>query len=120
MSTREIKVVNLTPHAITLRAGNGSDVLLPSEGVARVSTTPGIDTGVVAGGVPGFSAPSFGAVEGLPAPQQGTLYVVSAIVAARVSGRTDVVSPGTGPADGAIRNDAGQIVAVTRLIAAQL
>ena len=34
-----------------------------------------------------------------------------------VAGRSDVVGPGTGPADGAIRNEKGQIVAVTRLIA---
>lgn len=47
-------------------------------------------------------------------------YVVSAIVGAaiRASGavRPDVLCPGTGPADGAVRNEAGHIVAVTRLV----
>lgn len=43
------------------------------------------------------------------------LYIVSALVIGRVK-RTDCVAPGTGPNDGAIRNAAGQIEAVTRLV----
>jgi len=31
-------------------------------------------------------------------------------------GRDDVVGPGTGPKDGAIRNEDGNVIAVTRLV----
>jgi hypothetical protein len=47
-------------------------------------------------------------------------YVVSGIVGAALratgSTRRDVLCPGTGPNDGAVRNEAGHIVAVTRLV----
>jgi hypothetical protein len=46
------------------------------------------------------------------------LYVVGTMVAARAGDRGDVVSPGTGPADGAVRDADGRIVAVTRLVRA--
>jgi hypothetical protein len=82
-----------------------------------VATIPGEDTGRMAGGVPVFGADRPGAVEGLPEPRPGVVLVVSGFVAAALagSGRADVVAPGTGPADGAVRNAAGHVVAVTRL-----
>jgi len=53
----------------------------------------------------------FGDIVDLPAPQNDTVYVVSAIVlsAAKEQGRTDVVAPDT---SNAVRNDAGHIVSV--------
>jgi hypothetical protein len=107
--------INLTPHALTLRAPNGEDTIVaPSGTVARVSTTPGAQVGEL-NGIPLFSNTTFGAVEGLPAPAADTIYIVSGLVGGRVSGRDDVVVPGTGPQDGAVRNDKGHIIAVTRL-----
>ncbi len=85
--------------------------------MARVSTTPGGEVGDL-NGVPLFAATSFGEVEGLPEPEAGTVFIVSGLVGGQVKGRDDVVVPGTGPKDGAVRNDAGHIVAVTRLIRA--
>jgi hypothetical protein len=110
-----MKLINLTPHTINIITPQGENLSLPSAGVARVASQPGtaLDFGA---GIPVFSAPTWGAVEGLPEPEHDTLYVVSALVAGQVKGRPDVVSPGTGPNDGAVRNDKGQIVAVTRLI----
>jgi hypothetical protein len=110
-------IKNLTPHPIVLRSGDTDTTIAPSGTVARVSSTPGTVVGEV-GGVPIYSAPTWGEVLDLPATEAGVVLIVSAIVAARCSGRHDVVSPGTGPNDGAIRDDAGRIVAVTRLIAA--
>jgi hypothetical protein len=111
-------VNNLTPHSIVLRGTDGLETtVMPSGQVARVASVPGRPIGQ-AGGVPVFAAPTWGAVEGLPAPVADTLYLVSALVAARCTGRKDVVSPGTGPQDGAIRDERGQVVAVTRLIQA--
>lgn len=107
--------VNLTPHTIRYFDTTGRDHEVPSSGVARVSTTPGVVEDV--GGVLFADAPTFGAVEGLPDPAPGVVYIVSAMVAARCIGRDDVVSPGTGPADGPIRKD-GQVHAVTRFVRA--
>ena len=115
-------------------------------GAARVTSTPGALATVDGLPVPVASPTTFGEVIGLPAPcaheepahyeqayheyevgacahpgtAPGTYFVVSAIVGAaiRASGavRSDVLCPGTGPNDGAVRNEAGHIVAVTRLV----
>lgn len=114
------KLVNLTPHAITIRLPTGQDVSIPSSGVARVSSTPGPLTSLMLdiGEVPVALPTTFGEVEGLPAPEADTLFVVSALVGAALKGsRPDVVMPGTGPQDGCIRED-GKVVAVTRLVRA--
>ncbi len=106
--------VNLTPHAITLRGADGSEVTVaPSGAVARVTTTEKV-VGEIAG-LP-LVRREFGDVEGLPAPKADTVYIVSALVLGAISGRNDVVAPDTGAT--AIRNDKGHIVAVTRLVAA--
>lgn len=109
-----MKIINLTPHAITIRARGKETVIPPSGDVARVSSTPGTVLDVDWLPCPVATAPVWGSVEGLPDPQPGVLFLVSGLVAAHVS-RHDVVSPGTGPNDGAIRED-GKIVAVTRLV----
>ena len=117
----EIRIVNLMPHTATLRDAYGFDhVIAPSGTIARVSTTPGALREVEGLPVPVASATVYGEIEGLPEPQDGTIYVVSALVLGRAVGRTDVFAPGTGPQDGAIRDDAGRIVAVTRLVGAPL
>ena len=123
-----MKLVNLTPHDITLREADSTDLTIPSSGVARVDATEGGLIGLVLCPmapassygllVPIHSAPSWGEVYGLPDAVDGVLYIVSTMVADRCGGRADVVSPGTGPKDGAIRAN-GEIVAVTRLIAAR-
>jgi len=112
-------VLNLTPHTITLRDSSGEDHTISSSGVARVESTPGHVTDVLGdyGGTPVYSATEFGEVRHLPEPREGVVLIVSQLVASRVPGRRDVVYPGTGPHDGAVRDD-GRVVAVTRLISA--
>lgn len=111
-----MRIVNLTPHPLTLVSQSGTEtVVLPEATPARVASTPG--TGLDSPPeVALYSAPNWGAVEGLPTPVEGTIYVVSALVAGRVEGRPDVYSPGTGPKDGAVRDKQGRIIGVTRLI----
>lgn len=79
---------NFTPHAIVLNSG----VSYPSVGVARVSNTftPFDSDGVC--------SVTYGDITGLPDPQDGVVYVVSALVlaAAKADGRTDCVAPATG------------------------
>jgi hypothetical protein len=113
-SAREAELVNLTPHAITIRAQDGTETTIqPSGSVARVSTTD-----EVVGTCPITGAPivkrRFGEVTGLPTG--GSPCLVSALVLSAVPGRAGVYAPDTGPT--AIRNESGQIIAVTRLVAA--
>ena len=116
-------IINLTPHSIVhlrdnLLGGQEAAEFTPSGVVARVSSAPG--TRIEGRDIPLFTAPTWGEVENLPAPQSGVIYLVSGLVAGRAIGRTDVFSPGTGPNDGAVRNEKGHITAVTRLIQAPL
>lgn len=112
-----MKLINLTPHALVLRDQYGDDTTIePSGTVARVSTLPGPLKGISGVPVPVADPDQLDQVVGLPEPQEGTLYIVSGFVGAAVSGsRWDVLVPGTGPSDQAVRNDKGHIVAVTRL-----
>jgi hypothetical protein len=108
-------IINLTPHSLTLRTNNGEDIVIPPSGtVARVSCKSGSLTEVEGIPIPVASVDAFGEVEGLPPPAPNTYYIVSALVGARVA-RSDVFTPGTGPNDGAVRNEKGHIIAVTRL-----
>ncbi len=115
-----MNIINLTPHAIVLRTAEGLDVVLPpSVKAARVTSIPGDlrDAGLP---VPVQGSPAYGPVEGLPAPEEGTAFVVSGLVLSRCAGRVDVFGPGTGPEDGAVRDEKNRIIAVTRLIAAPM
>lgn len=105
-----MNIVNLTPHQVTVRTESGDRVFEPSGQVARVAVTS-VQTDEI-DGIPVVSQ-TYGQIEGLPEPQEGTIFIVSMVVrqAAQEKGRTDVVSPDTSP-QGAIRNEQGQIVAV--------
>lgn len=111
-----MNLVNLTPHPLKFITLQGVIDLGQSGQIARVRTSA--EEAGNAAGIPVFVS-SFGTVEGLPAPQPGTIYIVSSLVqqALRANGadRPDVLSPGTGPNDSPIREN-GQIVAVTRLV----
>ena len=93
---------NLTPH--TVRLNDGQE--FPSVGVARVAASfSDFD-------VDGCCRQVFGDVTGLPAPEAGTLFVVSGLVLSALAGsRTDVVAPATGHPD-VVRNADKQIVSV--------
>ena len=102
-------IVNLTPHAITID-GFGT---FESQGLARVQAIREVADNTQNG--IRVIKQSFGEVEGLPAPQEGTIYIVSGMVLSALQGsRADVFAPDTG-AD-AIRNDKGHIIAVRGLV----
>lgn len=111
-----MQIINLTPHAVTLRnPETGADTVVePSGTVARVAMTPGAVETVEGLPVPVARPDQVGEVEGLPAPTAGVVYLVSAMVGAHVA-RPDVFTLGTGPKDGAVRNEKGHVVAVTRI-----
>lgn len=107
-------MINLTPHAITVRAPDGADHTFPPSGtVARVATTETVIGACPMTGVP-IVRRTLGEPQGLP--PVGTPCLVSAMVAGACQGRDGVFAPDTGPT--AIRDERGQIVAVSRLVAA--
>ena len=118
-------IINLTPHAITVRSADGTETTFepaaPKGGEPRVGNTPGavLADHPLAGLVSVHGPDITGEVVNLPAPQPGVFLVVSGMVGDAIQKRgifrPDVLVPGTGPQDGAIRNEKGHIVAVTRL-----
>ncbi len=115
-----MKLINLTPHTVRL---NGGREFPPSGQVARVKARHRADAwlsdgpdGAVElddeffrGAVPVYRT-VFGQVEGLPEPAEGTVYIVSGVVAAACRGRDDVVCPATGHGE-TVRRD-GQVWSV--------
>jgi hypothetical protein len=103
------KFVNVTPHDVRVLLPDGSERVFPPSGIrAVVSATP-----TPRGewdGIPLIST-TWGQLEGLPEPAEGTLYIGSTLAAqaATREGRRDVVSPDSGPS--AVREN-GQIYAV--------
>lgn len=118
-----MRFVNLTPHAIVIRTSTGDVTVAASGQVARVATgTRDAQPVALANGmlVP-CQVKTTGAVTGLPkyGDEPDAVYLVSGMVLAALrescTARDDVAAPATGPDDGAIRDDAGRIIAVTRL-----
>jgi len=111
------QIVNLTPHDIKIVVGDYETVIPTSGTVARVSMTATEQHAVFDGGT---AIPVFynepGGIEGLPEPLNDRVYLVSIVVLATTK-RKDVFAPDTGPT--AIRNEKGQIQAVTRLLTAR-
>lgn len=89
--------VNLTPHVVNVVDNDGNTVLsvVPSGTVARVNAQTTVVSNI--GGVDVVRT-TFGDVDGLPVPQDDTVYIVSTLVLQALNGtRTDVVAPDTGP-----------------------
>src|SRR5690606_32558987 len=104
-------LVNLTQHDIVVRREDGSELRVPPSGVVARVTVTAEPVGTFAG-VPVVRT-RYGEVEDLPAPRGGVQYIVSSLVRNAATGRTDLISPDTGP-ESAIRDDDGRIVAVRR------
>ena len=98
------KFINLTPHTINIT--NGAAYAASGQ-VARVgSTHTPFDEN-------GLACIEWGEVTGLPEPQEGVIYIVSALVA-QAAKRSDVVSPASGHPDVVRVN--GQIISVPGFI----
>lgn len=99
-------IINMTPHTITVVSANEVVATFPSEGVVRVASKE-----VVVGDINGIpqTATEYGAVEGLPAQTNDTIYIVSRLVLAALEKagitRSDLRVPGM-----QVRNEAGQVV----------
>ena len=100
--------VNCTPHPIVLNSGQ---TFKPSGTLPRVKASFSKFVGRIC-------AQEFGEIENLPAPVEGTLLIVSAMVlsAAKSAGRNDCVAPATGHPE-TRRNEKGHIVSVPGFVA---
>ena len=105
-----MKFVNLTPHSIkffqrNLEEHTMSEILTvqPSGQLARVASK----TVVISEGYDGIpvTATQYGEVEGLPAPEDGTIYIVSSMVAKLCRDRKDVFIPNE-----SVRDENGRII----------
>lgn len=82
-------IVNLTAHPINEVT---TGVTIPPSGrVARVNTSR-VKSGEFLG-YPIFKT-SFGTVEGLPEPEEGVMYIVSALCLSACPNRLDLLAPG--------------------------
>ena len=81
-----IKLINATPHAIQL---NNGKVFEPSGILPRVSQEISEFNNNL------ITTQSFGKVEGLPEPETGVVYIVSAMVLSACKDRVDLVAPAT-------------------------
>jgi len=105
MTNKEAKIINLTPHEVTV-VGIQGDILMripPSGMIARCSvkrTTVGSLNNIP------IVKSVMGEVEDMPKPSEGTVYIVSRVVAEALKGvREDIVIP-----DESVRNSEGQII----------
>lgn len=106
-----MNVVNLTPHDVRIVNEAGEVVkIYPKTGqVARIDSKQ-VSNGDI-DGVPCVKT-AFTAPIDLPAPVDGTIYIVS-LVTAQNCPRPDLVAPDTGPGS-VVRDEAGQIIGVKR------
>lgn len=91
-----MKFINLTIHDVVVLNEKGEKVVIPPSGIeARIKTKETYSETV--DGIKIYDQELF-EIEGLPEPQEGVYYIASMPLrlAARVLGRTDVLSPDTG------------------------
>lgn len=82
--------INLTPHDVIITV-DGKTETIKSSGLARCQEKS-TQVDLIDGWIPVYET-EYGEVSGLPEPKEGTIYIVSAIVAKAVQNRTDVFIP---------------------------
>jgi len=113
-----VQMLNLTPHAIVIQGDDGTSVTIPPSGVvARVATSETVVSEVTLGSatIP-VVARAFGQVTGLPETDEACIVSGLVLEAVRLQQpwRRRVYAPDTGAT--AIRDEAGRIIAVRRLV----
>jgi len=90
------KLINLTPHPLMIYGDSGTVVTVPPEPQPARCTTSFEEIGP-AFDIEGIAVPqvrvTYGTLENLPEPREGTIYVVSSIAAMAVPERHDVFIP---------------------------
>lgn len=108
-------IINMTPHDICIMKGEIQQVIPASGALARCEIIR-VPSGAI-DDIPLYEI-SYGAVEGLPAPKDDTVYLVSTVVAQHITEeRRDVLVP-----TDFVRDDGGNIIgckALSHIKAAQ-
>lgn len=104
-------IINKTPHPLTLVTENGNITIEPTLPPVRVTESVHTIGTLTMNGVPvPVTRKSYGEVENLPDPADNTVYVVSALVAARVPERLDVLITSS-----PVRDESGRIIGCREL-----
>ena len=102
----KMKLKNLTPHNVVIVINEATKIVIPSDGIARVTETKSIAPSIdVDGVIVETFVSAFGEVENLPPQEEGVMVIVSALVASAAKGRDDLLVPGE-----LVRDDGGNIV----------
>ena len=117
----EVTLVNCTPHPVSWAEGDEIRLTIPAppngaDGAARIAQIPGTLGSLC--GMPLMGANVYGGFINLPPETPGTLHVVSIMFSGRAGARQDLIIPGTGPQDNALRNAQGHPVACRRWVRA--
>ena len=109
-------IVNLTPHPLHLYLHLSKEdgeviTIAPTAPAARVSSVTEEVSKI--NGIP-VTRTTFGAVEDLPDPEEGTIFVVSMLVQQAANHRSDLYRPDTGPQN-VVRDGEGKIIGVRAL-----
>ena len=105
-------LVNCTPHDINLYLADGFVIALESRCVARAKqTNRWIGNADLEGSYIPIVAAEYGEPIDLPDPEDGTLFIVSALTAAAAPDRKDLV----GTTD-LVRDEAGRIIGAKALV----
>jgi len=105
-----MKFKNFTPHHVVVFANDEVILKVPPEGTP-VRVKEGLEPRQPIDGIPVVSK-TYSGVEGLPAPEDGVMLIVSVLVLSALQGaRPDVVAPDTGP-NSAVRDEKGRILGV--------
>ena len=109
--TNNINVVNCTPHDVNLITTKGN-ITFPKSGIIpRLTEQQKKINSINSNGIEiDIMEKSFNEVEGLPGPQENTIYIVSALVAGACKNRDDIVVP-----NDTIRDGEGRIVGCKNL-----
>jgi hypothetical protein len=109
---------NLTPHPLTLHTPGGVVTLPPDGPAVRCAPPQSFQDATTGLPCPVYRQGPLGAPVGLPEALPGVFLVVSlpVLMHPSLAGRHDVLAPGTGPTDGALRDSSGAIIGVTRLV----
>ena len=101
-----MKLRNFTPHNVVIVINESTKIVIPSDGIARVTETKTASTSIdVDGAIIETFISSFGEVENLPPQEEGVMLIVSALAADAAKGRDDLLVPGE-----LVRDDGGNIV----------
>jgi len=109
---------NLTPHPLILHTPGGVVTLPPDGPAVRCAPPQSSQDETTRLPCPVYRQGPLGAPVGLPEALPGVFLVVSlpVLMHPSLAGRRDVLAPGTGPTDGALRDASGAIAGVTRLV----